>query len=308
MTLSAKLPPSVRLVEVGPRDGLQNEKAMVPTDVKVALIDRLTDAGFAGDRGDVVRFAEVGAADGGCRRRDGADPPPTRCALPRADTQHEGLRCGGRGGSRRGRRVRRRLGDVLAEEHQLRNRREPRARAADLRRGEVEGHSRARLHLVRARLPVRGRRGSAHGGADRRGAVRGGRVRGFAGRHDRRGHRGQGGRALRARGRTRAGRGARRPFSRHLRPGADQRLRRNGDGRGDVRLLGRGPGRLSLRQGRDRQCGERGRRLSAERPWHRHRRRPDEAPRRRPDDLRFPRPASGVARRARARRQGRAPA
>jgi len=46
MMLSAKLPPSVRLVEVGPRDGLQNEKTMVPTDVKVALIDRLTDAGF----------------------------------------------------------------------------------------------------------------------------------------------------------------------------------------------------------------------------------------------------------------------
>jgi len=46
MTLNAKLPSSVRLVEVGPRDGLQNEKTMVPTDVKVALIDRLTDAGF----------------------------------------------------------------------------------------------------------------------------------------------------------------------------------------------------------------------------------------------------------------------
>src|SRR4029077_14905840 len=28
-------------------DGLQNEQAMVPTDVKVALIDLLTDAGFA---------------------------------------------------------------------------------------------------------------------------------------------------------------------------------------------------------------------------------------------------------------------
>jgi hypothetical protein len=39
------LPPHVRLVEVGPRDGLQNEKAMVPTDVKVALIDLLADAG-----------------------------------------------------------------------------------------------------------------------------------------------------------------------------------------------------------------------------------------------------------------------
>ena len=41
------LPARVRLVEVGPRDGLQNEQTMVPTDVKVALIDLLTDAGFA---------------------------------------------------------------------------------------------------------------------------------------------------------------------------------------------------------------------------------------------------------------------
>jgi hydroxymethylglutaryl-CoA lyase len=40
------LPSRVRLVEVGPRDGLQNEKALVPTDVKVALIDLLTDAGM----------------------------------------------------------------------------------------------------------------------------------------------------------------------------------------------------------------------------------------------------------------------
>jgi isopropylmalate/homocitrate/citramalate synthase len=40
------MPRAVRLVEVGPRDGLQNEKASVPTDVKVELIDRLTDAGM----------------------------------------------------------------------------------------------------------------------------------------------------------------------------------------------------------------------------------------------------------------------
>jgi len=46
MKTETQLPPRVRLVEVGPRDGLQNEKAMVPTEVKVALIDRLTDAGF----------------------------------------------------------------------------------------------------------------------------------------------------------------------------------------------------------------------------------------------------------------------
>jgi len=41
-----ELPHAVRLCEVGSRDGLQNEKAMVPTDVKVALIDMLTDAGL----------------------------------------------------------------------------------------------------------------------------------------------------------------------------------------------------------------------------------------------------------------------
>jgi len=40
------LPQHVRLVDVGPRDGLQNEKAEVSTEVKVALIDRLSDAGF----------------------------------------------------------------------------------------------------------------------------------------------------------------------------------------------------------------------------------------------------------------------
>lgn len=40
------LPRAVRLVEVGPRDGLQNEAAMVPTDVKVTLIELLADAGF----------------------------------------------------------------------------------------------------------------------------------------------------------------------------------------------------------------------------------------------------------------------
>ena len=41
-----KLPQRVCMVEVGPRDGLQNEKTMVPTEIKVALIDHLTDAGL----------------------------------------------------------------------------------------------------------------------------------------------------------------------------------------------------------------------------------------------------------------------
>lgn len=39
-------PSAVRLVEVGPRDGLQNEATLVPAEVKVELIERLADAGL----------------------------------------------------------------------------------------------------------------------------------------------------------------------------------------------------------------------------------------------------------------------
>ncbi|WP_374581287.1 hydroxymethylglutaryl-CoA lyase [Pseudoduganella sp.] len=40
------LPKKVKIVEVGPRDGLQNEKGEVPAEVKIELVNRLTDAGF----------------------------------------------------------------------------------------------------------------------------------------------------------------------------------------------------------------------------------------------------------------------
>lgn len=40
-------PTQVRIVEVGPRDGLQNEAAIVPAAVKIELIDRLGRAGVA---------------------------------------------------------------------------------------------------------------------------------------------------------------------------------------------------------------------------------------------------------------------
>ncbi len=40
------LPASVRIVEVGPRDGLQNEKAPIPTAAKIELIDRLSATGL----------------------------------------------------------------------------------------------------------------------------------------------------------------------------------------------------------------------------------------------------------------------
>ncbi|RJF77233.1 hydroxymethylglutaryl-CoA lyase [Azospirillum cavernae] len=51
MTLPAlprpALPAFVRMVEVGPRDGLQNEKTIVPTTVKIALVEKLADAGLS---------------------------------------------------------------------------------------------------------------------------------------------------------------------------------------------------------------------------------------------------------------------
>lgn len=43
---STTYPSKVRIVEVGPRDGLQNEKNLIPTQVKVNLIDMLSDTGL----------------------------------------------------------------------------------------------------------------------------------------------------------------------------------------------------------------------------------------------------------------------
>ena len=55
------LPSRVKIVEVSPRDGLQNEKEFVPTDVKVELIDRLAAAGFP-------NVEAASSRPSGCRR------------------------------------------------------------------------------------------------------------------------------------------------------------------------------------------------------------------------------------------------
>ncbi|MBK8452976.1 MAG: hydroxymethylglutaryl-CoA lyase [Thiofilum sp.] len=41
------LPKHVKIVEVGPRDGLQNEPMPVPIEVKMALVEKLVDAGLS---------------------------------------------------------------------------------------------------------------------------------------------------------------------------------------------------------------------------------------------------------------------
>lgn len=44
--LTMKLPPEVKLVEVGPRDGLQNQPKAISIEDKVEFIDRLSNCGF----------------------------------------------------------------------------------------------------------------------------------------------------------------------------------------------------------------------------------------------------------------------
>ncbi|WP_448566746.1 hydroxymethylglutaryl-CoA lyase [Thalassotalea ganghwensis] len=51
--MTQTLPKSVKIVEVGPRDGLQNEKQLISAKDKVALIEQLADAG--------LRYVESGS-------------------------------------------------------------------------------------------------------------------------------------------------------------------------------------------------------------------------------------------------------
>ncbi len=71
-------PRTVRIVEVGPRDGLQNEAASISTAKKVAFVDALSDAGhqmievsaFVSPKW-VPQMADAADVFAGIRRRDG---------------------------------------------------------------------------------------------------------------------------------------------------------------------------------------------------------------------------------------------
>lgn len=72
----------VRIVEVGPRDGLQNEKAMVATADKIALIDRLAAAGLQSIEATsfvspkwIPQLADAAEVYAGIHRRDGVAYP-----------------------------------------------------------------------------------------------------------------------------------------------------------------------------------------------------------------------------------------
>src|SRR5260221_8850333 len=76
------LPSTVRIVEVGPRDGLQNEAQIVPAAVKIALIDKLAAAGLRSvEAGSFVspkwvpQMADTAEVLAGIRRPPGVDFP-----------------------------------------------------------------------------------------------------------------------------------------------------------------------------------------------------------------------------------------
>lgn len=77
-----KYPARVRIVDVAPRDGLQNEKGSVPTEVKVELVNRLTYAGLPSvEAGSFVspkwvpQMADSAEVMARIRRKPGVDYP-----------------------------------------------------------------------------------------------------------------------------------------------------------------------------------------------------------------------------------------
>lgn len=75
-------PARVRIVEVGPRDGLQNEKVHIPTEQKIQFINLLSEAGlpvveatsFVSPRA-IPQLSDAGAVMAGIERHSGIDYP-----------------------------------------------------------------------------------------------------------------------------------------------------------------------------------------------------------------------------------------
>ena len=73
---------TIRIVEVGPRDGLQNEKTIVPAATKIALIDRLSAAGHRSVEATsfvspkwIPQLADAAEVYAGIQKHEGVDYP-----------------------------------------------------------------------------------------------------------------------------------------------------------------------------------------------------------------------------------------
>ncbi len=144
----------VRIVEVAPRDGLQNEAAPLPPATRAAFIEKLAAAGLTSiEAGSFVspkwvpQMADTAAVLKALGHRAGVSFP---VLVPNI----KGLDAALAAGAKRDRHLRRRLGDVLAQEHQLLHRRVFRTLRSGGRARVRRWLARAGLCLLRARLPL----------------------------------------------------------------------------------------------------------------------------------------------------------
>ena len=94
MALFETLPQRVQVVEVGPRDGLQNEQVQIPTAQKIRFIDMLSQAGFGMVEATsfvspkaIPQLADAGEVMTGITRREGVSYPvlvPNKKGMERA--------------------------------------------------------------------------------------------------------------------------------------------------------------------------------------------------------------------------------
>jgi hydroxymethylglutaryl-CoA lyase len=163
-------PLHVRVVEVGPRDGLQNEPSTVPAEAKVALIEALADAGLTSiEAGSFVspkwvpQMADTAEVLAKLRPRPGVSYP---VLVPNLQGLGQALACGVREVAAGSRQV------LLPAQHQLSPSREP-GRFAPVVEGTRCRPSGARLRPARwiapteggpsGRRRARGRQPSCHG-------------------------------------------------------------------------------------------------------------------------------------------------
>ena len=154
-------PRRVTIVEVGPRDGLQNERVSITTADKIEFVNRLSAAGlpvievsaFVSPKW-VPQMADAAEVFAGITRAAGHP-------LHRARAEPGRPRSRDRGRRHRNRGLRRVDRDLQPQEHQPEHRRVARRLQAGLRPRARGRPARARLSVDRVRLPVRRRRGAA---------------------------------------------------------------------------------------------------------------------------------------------------
>ena len=185
----------ITVYEVGPRDGLQNEARVVPTDGKLALVAALVDAGLT--RIEATSFVSPRWIPQLADSAELVERLPVRpgvqyvALVPNGKGLERLLAARGKGppgGAGRRRGLPLRLGDPQQEEREQVHRGDLPGLRGGRRAGPGRRLAGPRLRLDGLGLPLRGPGGPAPGGGHRREAPLAGLLPGLAGRHHRRGH------------------------------------------------------------------------------------------------------------------------